>query len=121
MPDFLIFRALDGQFDVARVNDHLSRLGYSARDPIRHDLTIVASTAEVRDYALSLRTMNPPANLPYLVLVSVKPDEICVNQLTNEDELKLAQQFTDWLTENYDCQVRDDYDHDLTEKYRRQG
>ena len=121
MPDYLFFRPLEGEFDVTQVNDYLSKLGYSVRDPVREDLTIVASTAEARDYALSLRTRHPPANLPYLVLVSVKPNEISVDQMTNEKELKLAQQFTQWLSEQYRCQVEDDYGHDLTDVYRRPG
>lgn len=121
MPDFLSFRPVQGEFDVAQVNDYLAGLGYSLRDPIRQDMTIVASTPEGRDYALTVRSRNPPANLPPLLLVSVKPEQITVDQLTRKEELELAGKFTDWLAENYDCQVRDDYDHDLTENYRRRG
>ena len=117
MPDLLIFRPLQGSFDVAQVNDYLSRLGYSVRDPIRSELTIVASTAETRDYAIKLRTAVPPGNLPYLLLVSVAPDEVTVDQMTKQAELELANQFTTWLSQHYACSVRDDYDHDLTETY----
>ena len=119
MPDFLSFRPVQGEFDVAQVNDYLAGLGYSLRDPIRQDITIVASTLEGREYALALRSRNPPANLPYLLLVSVKPEQITVDQLTGKEELELARKFVGWLTENYNCHVRDDYDHDLTENYRR--
>jgi hypothetical protein len=121
MADVLYFRPEQGQFDVVQVSDYLARLGYSFRDPVKPDVFVVSASPEVRDHALKRRLEDPGRGFPYVLLISVEPGLITINQMTREKELELSRQFIEWLLDHYPCQVRDDYDHDLTEVCRRRS
>ena len=119
MPEILYFRPLTGLFDEAQVSGYLAGLGYSFRDAIQAETFVVSHTAAGRDFGLERRRTAPERGFPPLLLILVRPGLITVDQQTRPEELLLAAQFMEWLTDHYDCTATDDYDHDLTEAYKR--
>jgi hypothetical protein len=113
----LYFTPRSGLFDVERVAEAILSIGLSVRDEFVPSLFLLFLDEESRDVQLLRRRNNPKAPLPYVLLIQVEPDEICVNQFAGREHAEQSRTFLTWLAKNSACRLRNEEGTDLTAEW----
>lgn len=117
----LYFQPLSGEFDVERVAEIIAPLGFSYRDEAVPAIFLVFDDAESRDVCRERRRQDPNSELPYVLLISVEPEEILVDQFGGPQFREYSRTFLTWLIANYKCRVRNEEGTDLTDAISKTG
>ena len=112
----LTFTPLSGSFDVETVAAAIAGIGFPYRDPFEPSAFAIFSKAEARDACSEARRADPSSSFPYVLIVTVRPDEIVVYPEGKQDDLRaLSLQFLEWILANYKCRIENDYGTDVSE------
>jgi hypothetical protein len=114
--EVLTFFPKSGTFDLETVASAISGIGYPYRDVIEPTAFAVFSNAEDRDECQNARIADPTSSFPYVLLVTVQPEEIVVYPISSHPELRAhSVQFLEWMLKTYDCRIENDYGTDISE------
>jgi hypothetical protein len=112
--EMLTFNPVAGSFDIDKVAEAIAGIGFPFRDEINPARFVISSDAESRDIFKKERLANPKAPLPFVLLVTVHPNEIIVSPIDDDPNLRaVSQKFVEWLTNTYECEVFNEFGTDI--------
>lgn len=111
----LHFKPKSGAFDVDRIAERISSLGYSFRDEIDPTMFVVCRDEASRELFRNERRRQPPADFPYVLLICVKPGKVSLYQLPGTAFDPLAEEFISWFVTQQPVSVVNESGTDLTD------
>lgn len=108
-------------FDVEPIERYLAYKNDVLLDPAGTDTYLVCGLPEAKKGYHQARLADP-SQFPYVVLITVSPDEVVVAQeFGDEDELRSARDFVRWMVENHRVRIVDDMGNEWTERVAKEG
>jgi hypothetical protein len=111
----LKFKPVVGSFDVPSIRRHLDSLTFVVRDSFRKnvDYLIGASKSDLK-HNLALMATHGEYSWTVCAII-VQPDVVILFHQSAEGVLERAQEIAQWLIDNFDCRIYDDWDKDITD------
>ncbi len=120
--EVLTFFPKSGTFDLETVASTIAGIGFPYRDVIEPTAFAIFSNAEDRDACREARIADPTSSFPYVLLVTVQPDEMVVYPVSSHPELRaFSVQFLEWMLQTYDCRIENDFGTDISEPLPHDG
>lgn len=112
---------VEGTFDVAQIEAYLAQKPDVEPDPLGTGAFMVCGVPEAKELCREERLADP-SRFPYVVLVTVKPEEVNVFQQYGDDyRLRSAREIVRWVLDHYKVRIEDDLMKDWTERVAKEG
>lgn len=112
----LTFTPVAGSFDVEAIASFVSGLGFAYRDEFVPSAFALFTSAEFRDACRDARRVDRASTYPYVPVITVQPKEVVFYPVAGQEDLRqLSIQFLNWMLENYQCRIENDFGTDVTE------